>query len=576
MKPGGLSTRTRSTTGNISFYKLDDSKKATLATQIKKKRPESCYQVDYEIGACLVQAINQRGGTSLRQIALNGMSRPLPSVDAMSHNQMGLRKGLEKFAERTEDAVKKEFAQFRRQEVLLPKFAAALSEIERKEALRLIMTIKEKRNGTVKARACADGRSLRGKIRPEDASSPTVSSEAFSMTCAIDAKENRVVATCDVSEAYLHCMMDELCHVLLEGEMVDLYLEVDPSASKKVTTDSRGRKKLYTRMNKALYGYMRSGRLFWQNFSAKLKSLGFASNPDDLCVMNKWYGDDQFTILLHVDDLKLSFAREKEINDVLRALEEEYGKLEIQRGKVLEFLGLTLDYRTKGVCKIGAGSYIRKAIDSYEGFVKGKAKTPAGDNLFNIRDDAALLEEGERKKFHSNFALLLWTATMARPDILVPISFLGKRTTKADVFDREKLLRLLSYLEGTIEMKLTLGADDLHVIKWWADSSFAVHPDMKSHSGLFGTLGRGAIFAKSTTQKLNTTSSTESEVVASSEALTQALWTTSFLKHQGYDVKTALLHQGNQTAILLQKNGVMSRRKRSRHINKILLHQGQN
>ena len=103
-------------------------------------------------------------------------------------------------------------------------------------------------------------------------------------------------------------------------------------------------------------------------------------------------------------------------------------------------------------------------------------------------------------------------------------------------------------------------------MKWWTDADFAVHPDLKSHSGILGSLGREAIFAKSVTQKLNTTSSTESEVVAGLEALAQALWTTSFLKHQGYNVKNALLNQDNQTVIRLHENGVMSRKKGSRHI----------
>ena len=80
-------------------------------------------------------------------------------------------------------------------------------------------------------------------------------------------------------------------------------------------------------------------------------------------------------------------------------------------------------------------------------------------------------------------------------------------------------------------MPLTLGIDDLQVVKWWADSAFAVHPDMKSHSGILGSLGRGAIFARSVSQRLNTTSSLECEVVADSEALGQALWMSSFMKH---------------------------------------------
>ena len=39
------------------------------------------------------------------------------------------------------------------------------------------------------------------------------------------------------------------------------------------------------------------------------------------------------------------------------------------------------------------------------------------------------------------------------------------------------------------------------MVKWWTDAVFAVHPDMKSHSRILGSLGRGAIFVKSVTQK---------------------------------------------------------------------------
>ena len=207
-----------------------------------------------------------------------------------------------------------------------------------------------------------------------------------------------------------------------------------------------------------------------------------------------------------------------------------------------------------------------RSLREKSGKIRKGAKTPAQPSLFVVRDDAVELEEERRKVFHSVFARLLWVGVKTRPDILVALSFLGKRTTRADEDDWTKLERLLSYLQDTKNMPLTLGIDDLQVVKWWADAAFAVHPDMKSHNGILGSLGRGAIFARSVTQRLNTTSSTESEVVAGSEALGQALWTSSFLKHQGYGVKNALLHQNNQAAIFLQTNRVMSRKKRSRHI----------
>ena len=92
--------------------------------------------------------------------------------------------------------------------------------------------------------------------------------------------------------------------------------------------------------------------------------------------------------------------------------------LEVQKGKLLEYLGLTLDYRTDGVVKIDASSYIQKALDGYGVKLKGKAKTPAADDLFTVRSEAEALNEDERKKFHSVSALTLWIGSMARPDIL--------------------------------------------------------------------------------------------------------------------------------------------------------------
>eukprot|EP00978_Attheya_sp_CCMP212_P015107 scaffold38838_cov56-Attheya_sp.AAC.3 len=69
-------------------------------------------------------------------------------------------------------------------------------------------------------------------------------------------------------------------------------------------------------------------------------------------------------------------------------------------------------------------------------------------------------------------------------------------------------------------MPLTLEADSLHIIKWWVDASYAVHPDAKSHTG--GTpmlLGKGSVYSASLKLKLNTKSSTESELVGASDML---------------------------------------------------------
>jgi len=87
-------------------------------------------------------------------------------------------------------------------------------------------------------------------------------------------------------------------------------------------------------------------------------------------------------------------------------------------------------------------------------------------------------------------------------------------------YDWQNLMRLLKYLNGTRQDKLTLTTDDLHIVKWYVDASFAVHPDFKSHTGGVMTFGGGAVQSISRKQKLNTRSSTEAELVAADNAST--------------------------------------------------------
>ena len=71
----------------------------------------------------------------------------------------------------------------------------------------------------------------------------------------------------------------------------------------------------------------------------------------------------------------------------------------------------------------------------------------------------------------------------------------------------------------------------------------------------------------STKQKLNTRSSTESEVVGVDDFMPLILWTKNFLDAQGYSIKHNIIFQDNKSAILLEANGKASSGKRTKHIN---------
>jgi len=92
--------------------------------------------------------------------------------------------------------------------------------------------------------------------------------------------------------------------------------------------------------------------------------------------------------------------------------------------------------------------------------------------------------------------------------------------------DYKKLTHIIQYLRGTQQLTLMIKPGD-HPNQW-VDSSYTVHPDICSHSGIIMTLGKGAMYSSSCKQKLNTKSSTEAELVGIDDAMGQVLWTWHF------------------------------------------------
>ena len=118
--------------------------------------------------------------------------------------------------------------------------------------------------------------------------------------------------------------------------------------------------------------------------------------------------------------------------------------------------------------------------------------------------------------------------------------------------DWKKLKRVLSFLKGTIDDIRVIGADSMQDLYTWVDASYAVHEDMRSQTGGVMSFGHGILHHKSSVQNLNTKSSTEAELVCTSEYVPYNIWTKIFLHEQGYDIKDNVLFQYNQSSI---KNG---------------------
>jgi len=139
-----------------------------------------------------------------------------------------------------------------------------------------------------------------------------------------------------------------------------------------------------------------------------------------------------------------------------------------------------------------------------------------------------------------------------------------KRVSKSDWM---KLKRLIGFIQRTIYEIRVICATSLTEIMSYVDSAYAVHENMRSHTGGVVSFGIGAAHARSTTSKINVKSSTESKLVATAEYLPYTLWLRHFMEAQGYSLKDNAIYQDNKSAIFMEINGRNSCTGNSRHIN---------
>ena len=443
-----------------------------------------------------------------------------------------------------------------------------LTPAQRARILRMVTFLKDKYTpqnifDKFKCRTCVDGSGQDHDLY-ENLSSPTATSTSVLGVAAIAAAEGRHVMTIDIGGAFLHADIASTgvtVHVRLDKIMTQFLLELDPSYQEFVCQDGT----CVVKLDKALYGTIEAAKLWYDNLSEKLIQDGFVPNPYDPCVFNRTtkHGE-QITIVLYVDDMLVTCVDVRELDKVAAHLRKCYIEIAEHRGKVIDFLGMTFDFTTKGKVRVTMKRLVDEIIAGCG--VTTERATPARENLFEIRD-APKLGRKDHDYFRSYVAKLLYVAKRVKPEMLTAVSFLTTRATAPDSDDLAKLQRALGYLLGTRERGIVLCIGGTLTVQAFVDAAYGVHTSSgKSHSGCAVILGAGGpIHVKSTKQKLVTKSSTEAELVALSDYASQAIWVRNFIIAQGYDVGPVVLHQDNMSCMALVKRGGPAS-ERTRHI----------
>ena len=144
---------------------------------------------------------------------------------------------------------------------------------------------------------------------------------------------------------------------------------------------------------------MQSALLWYKTFKDKLEIMGFKLNPYDPCVANSIIAGAQCTICWYVDDVKISHKDSKVVDQVIRELEKDFGKMTVSRGNKHTYVGMDIELLKDGTVSIQMKDYLDESIKAFGENVKGRSPTPAKTNLFEIDKNSKELSEEKKKGF---------------------------------------------------------------------------------------------------------------------------------------------------------------------------------
>jgi hypothetical protein len=469
--------------------------------------------------------------------------------------QVSARKAFETFGVDGVKAIETEIQALLKKKVFSAVLKSSLTETQRKSVIRMSCFVRDKVDAEgkllkIKARLVAGGHMQDKSIyQSSEISSPTVSTSSVFSIISTGISEGRKFSKFDISTAYLNADMPDkdLVHMTLDKQMSEILLKCDDSNEFKGCADEKGQ--VTVRLKKALYGCVQSAKLWYDHLSNFLSDIGFTANPVDVCVFNRVSkSGKQCTLAIHVDDGMATCEDLEDLQLLDRQIREKFNNEVDSQVNCTKFdyLGMVIDTKDGDEAELTMKSYIEEVCEEHG--EKGKAATPAADNLFKLNDDAERLDKSAAERFHRAVAQLLYLATRVRPDILLPITFLCSRVSEPTHDDLEKLHRVMKYLNGTSHLGIVLGkyGQDM-ALTVYADASYAVHKDCKSHGGIVVYLHRGPVYVKCAKHKMVSKSSTEAELITLSDAVSIAAYNVNFLKAQGYNVCAELKQDNTST-----------------------------
>jgi hypothetical protein len=317
-------------------------------------------------------------------------------------------------------------------------------------------------------------------------------------------------------------------------------------------------KGLCIRALNALQGSPQAGRL-WQDKAEAylLHKLNFRQSKIDPSYYWRWDGECFTQIVRTTDDFRISSDAATTLAEISSKLMSEWN-MSVQINKTWNGMEV-VHFRDQNLIEISMKRDLESMLHKY-GMTECKPEsTPAVPNSKLEKPEDHDLEAAEFP-YREAVGELLWFARTGRPDILYAVNQLTKFNHLWGASHVTAVKRVLRYIKGTLDIKLTFRKSDNPYLIVYADSDFAGEPEgndypMRSTSGtILYNHGIGPIFPSVNLEKTLSLSTAEAEYKTYTVASKIIEAVVQFYEEVGFpQIKPVPIYNDNQAAIAMSK-----------------------
>jgi len=341
---------------------------------------------------------------------------------------MSIQEGIKRYGQKGKDSVMKKIQNLaEKNEYFCEIEYDSLTQEMKDKALPLLLFMVMKRNSDLKTRGVANGKNQKIYTDKNDVLSLILDFNSLKYLCAVFAKEGRDTAIVNLPGFFLQTKQEDEVLIKLTGAAALLLVESKPDKWKKHLRRENGKWVIYAICDHTIYGTLNAALLSYKKLARAFKEWELVMNPYDPCVWNVYVNKKQLTIIFHVDDLMLAHVMPVVVTEHIKLLDGVYGTndpLTVTRGKVHEFVGMTIDFSLKQGVAFSQYDYIKKFWNELPEDLKGPYKnTPALENLFKVDRNAKLIDPKRKKLYHWAIAKSLFLSQRSRYDMQLSTGF---------------------------------------------------------------------------------------------------------------------------------------------------------